>query len=51
MATAMTNTGAATLIGDQVTLLVGDAGPRAALTVLFLVAAAITQFIANRSRL
>jgi di/tricarboxylate transporter len=49
MATAMTNTGAATLIGDQVVLLVGDAGPRAALIVLFLVAAAITQFIANTS--
>ena len=49
MATAMTNTGAATLIGDQVVLLVGDAGPRAALAGLFLVTAAITQFIANTS--
>jgi di/tricarboxylate transporter len=49
LATALTKTGAAALIGDQVILLVGDAGPRAVLAGLFLVTAAITQFIANTS--
>ena len=49
LATALTKTGAAALIGDQVVRLVGDFGPRAVLAGLFLVTAAITQFIANTS--
>jgi di/tricarboxylate transporter len=47
LATALTKTGAAALIGDQVVRLVGDFGPRAVLAGLFLVTAAVTQFIAN----
>lgn len=49
LATALTKTGAAALIGDQVVRLVGEFGPHAVLAGLFLVTAAITQFIANTS--
>ncbi|HEX3410966.1 MAG TPA: SLC13 family permease [Stellaceae bacterium] len=49
LATALTKTGAAALIGDQVVRLVGEFGPHVVLAALFLVTAAITQFIANTS--
>ena len=49
LATAMTNTGVAALIGDQVIQLVGAFGPRAVLAGLFIVTTAVTQFISNTS--
>lgn len=49
LAAAMTQTGAAALLGDIVVQAVGFAGPRAIAAGLFLVAAVITQFIANTS--
>jgi di/tricarboxylate transporter len=48
-ATAMTKTGAAALIGDQVVSALGSAGPQAVLAGLFLVSAVVTQFISNTS--
>lgn len=48
-ATAMTNTGAAALIGDQVVTALGDAGPLAVLAGLFVVSATVSQFISNTS--
>jgi di/tricarboxylate transporter len=49
MATAMTNTGLAGLIGDRVIQLVGAGGPRAVLAGLFIVSTALTQVISNTS--
>ncbi|WP_221761638.1 SLC13 family permease [Edaphobacter aggregans] len=49
MATAMTNTGLAGLIGDHVIQLVGAGGPRAVLAGLFVVSTALTQVISNTS--
>lgn len=49
LATAMTKTGLAGLIGDQVIHLVGAAGPRAVLAGVFVVTAALTQVISNAS--
>jgi di/tricarboxylate transporter len=49
MATAMTNTGLAGLIGDHVIQLVGGGGPRAVLAGLFIVSTALTQVISNTS--
>ena len=49
MATAMTNTGLAGLIGDHVIQLVGAGGPRAVLAGLFIVSTALTQVISNTS--
>jgi di/tricarboxylate transporter len=48
-ATAMTKTGAAALIGDYVVDVLGAAGPHAVLAGIFLVTAAISQFISNTS--
>jgi di/tricarboxylate transporter len=48
-ATAMTNTGAAALIGDHVVSALGGAGPQVVLAGLFLVSAIISQFISNTS--
>jgi di/tricarboxylate transporter len=48
-ATAMTKTGAATLIGDYVVSALGSAGPHAVLAGIFVVSAVITQFISNTS--
>jgi di/tricarboxylate transporter len=49
LATAMTQTGAADLIGDKLVALVGDAGPRVLLAGLFFITACLTQLIANAS--
>jgi di/tricarboxylate transporter len=49
LATAMTNTGLAGLIGDHVIQLVGAGGPRAVLAGLFVVSTALTQVISNTS--
>ncbi|MCO5129059.1 MAG: SLC13 family permease [Xanthobacteraceae bacterium] len=49
LATAMTQSGAADLIGDQMVVLLGDAGPVALLAGLFFITACITQLIANAS--
>ena len=49
LATAMSKTGLAYLLGDYVIHLVGSGGPRAVMAGLFLVAAALTQVIANNS--
>ncbi len=49
LATAMTNTGLAGLIGDHVIQLVGAGGPRAVSAGLFIVSAALTQVISNTS--
>jgi di/tricarboxylate transporter len=49
IATAMTNTGLAGLIGDHVIQLVGAGGPRAVLAGLFIVSTALTQVISNTS--
>lgn len=49
LATAMSNTGLAYLLGDYVIQTVGAGGPRAVMAGLFLVAAALTQVIANNS--
>lgn len=49
LATAMTKTGAADLIGDQLISLVGQAGPVAVLAGLFFLTACLTQLIANAS--
>lgn len=48
-ATAMTKTGAAVLIGDYVVSMLGAAGPHIVLAGIFLVTAAISQFISNTS--
>jgi di/tricarboxylate transporter len=48
-ATAMSNTGAAALIGDYVVGALGGAGPIAVLVGVFVVSAAISQFISNTS--
>lgn len=48
-ATAMTKTGAAALIGDYVVDVLGAAGPHAVLAGIFVVTAAISQFISNTS--
>src|SRR5262245_33732903 len=48
-ATAMTKTGAATLIGNYVVSALGSAGSLAVLAGIFLVSAVITQFISNTS--
>jgi di/tricarboxylate transporter len=48
-AIAMTNTGAAALIGDQVVTALGEAGPLAVLAGLFVVSATVSQFISNTS--
>jgi anion transporter len=48
-AVAMTKTGAAQLIGDQVVHALGGLGPYAVLTGLFLVTFVISQFISNTS--
>lgn len=49
LATAMSKTGLAYLLGDYVIHIVGAGGPRAVMAGLFLVAAALTQVIANNS--
>jgi len=49
LATAMSKTGLAYLLGDYVIQIVGAGGPRAVMAGLFLVAAALTQVIANNS--
>lgn len=49
MATAMTQTGAAELIGDYVVGALGGGGPLAVLVGIFFVAALISQFISNTS--
>ncbi len=49
IATAMTNTGLAGLIGDHVIQLVGAGGPRAVLAGLFIVSTTLTQVISNTS--
>src|SRR5262249_11016152 len=48
-AVAMTKTGAASLLGEQVVGALGGAGPLAVLAGLFLVSAAVSQFISNTS--
>jgi len=48
-AIAMTKTGAAAMIGDQIVGALGSAGPLAVLAGLFVVTATITQFISNTS--
>lgn len=48
-ATAMTQSGAAQMIGDHVVSLLGDIGPVAVLAGVFLVSALVTQFISNTS--
>jgi di/tricarboxylate transporter len=48
-AIAMTKTGAAELISDQVVSALGNAGPRVVLAGIFAVSAVITQFISNTS--
>ena len=49
LATAMTHTGAAALIGEHVIQILGGMGPRAVLAGLFLVTAIVSQFISNTS--
>ncbi|EEA03355.1 Citrate transporter [Burkholderia sp. H160] len=49
LATAMSKTGLAYLLGDYVIQVVGSGGPRAVLAGLFFVAAALTQVISNNS--
>lgn len=49
LATAMSKTGLAYLLGDYVIQIVGAGGPRAVMAGLFFVAAALTQVIANNS--
>ena len=49
LATAMSKTGLAYLLGDYVIQVVGAGGPRAVMAGLFLVAAALTQVISNNS--
>jgi di/tricarboxylate transporter len=49
LATAMSKTGLAYLLGDYVIEIVGAGGPRAVMAGLFFVAAALTQVIANNS--
>lgn len=49
LATAMTQSGAADVIGDKLVALLGDAGPVALLAGLFFLTACITQLIANAS--
>ncbi|MDH2414748.1 SLC13 family permease [Nocardioides sp. CER19] len=48
-ARAMEKSGAAGMIGDHIVSLLGDLGPTAVLTGLFLAATIITQFISNTS--
>ena len=48
-AIAMSKTGAAALIGDQVVGALGNAGPHAVLAGIFVVSAVISQFISNTS--
>ena len=48
-ATAMTKSGAAQMIGDQVVSALGDAGPTVVLAGLFMVTMVVTQFISNTS--
>jgi di/tricarboxylate transporter len=48
-AIAMTKTGAAELVGDQVVGALGNAGPHAVLAGIFVVSAVISQFISNTS--
>ncbi|MGA9010341.1 MAG: SLC13 family permease [Xanthobacteraceae bacterium] len=48
-ATAMSKTGAATLIGDYVVNALGSGGPHVVLAGIFLVTAVISQFISNTS--
>jgi di/tricarboxylate transporter len=48
-ATAMTKTGAALLIGDYVVNALGAAGPHAVLAGIFIITAALSQFISNTS--
>jgi di/tricarboxylate transporter len=48
-ATAMTKTGAASLMGDYVVNALGSAGPHAVLAGIFIVSAIISQFISNTS--
>jgi di/tricarboxylate transporter len=48
-ATALTKTGAAALIGDQVVNALGTAGPRIVLAGIFVVSAVISQLISNTS--
>jgi di/tricarboxylate transporter len=48
-APAMTNTGAAALLGDYVVSALGAAGPHAVLAGIFIVSAVISQFISNTS--
>jgi di/tricarboxylate transporter len=47
LSTAMTQTGAADLIADQLLAVVGDAGPYALLTGLFVLTAILGQLISN----
>ncbi|WP_353189777.1 SLC13 family permease [Pandoraea pnomenusa] len=49
LATAMSNTGLAYLLGDYVIQVVGAGGPRAVMAGLFLVACVLTQVISNNS--
>jgi di/tricarboxylate transporter len=49
LATAMSKTGLAYLLGDYVIQVVGAGGPRAVLAGLFFVAAVLTQVISNNS--
>ncbi|PXW28414.1 TrkA-C domain-containing protein [Paraburkholderia caballeronis] len=49
LATAMSKTGLANLLGEYVIQVVGAGGPRALMAGLFLVAAALTQVISNNS--
>jgi len=49
LATAMTQSGAADLIGDKLVTLVGGANPRVLLAGLFFITACLTQLIANAS--
>ncbi len=48
-ATAMANTGAAALIGDQIVSALGPAGPVAVLAGLSIASATVTQLISNTS--
>ncbi|TDG07143.1 SLC13 family permease [Paraburkholderia guartelaensis] len=49
LATAMSKTGLAYLLGDYVIQIVGTGGPRAVMAGLFVVAAVLTQVISNNS--
>ncbi|MEX3964043.1 SLC13 family permease [Paraburkholderia sp. EG286B] len=49
LATAMSKTGLAYLLGDYVIQIVGSGGPRAVMAGLFVVAAVLTQVISNNS--